>query len=57
MGYWIEKFNPGQFESIFYMESKKAINELKDLKDEVDGIFNGNNSEHELIKKNFKSLF
>ena len=56
-GYWIEKINPGTFESIFYSKSKKAINEFRDLKDEVDGVLNEINSEYELIKKEFKSLF
>ena len=36
-GYWVEKVNPGSFESIFYAKSKKVINEFKDFKDEVDG--------------------
>ena len=56
-GYWIEKVNPGTFESIFYSKSKEAIDEFKDLKDEVDGVFNEINSEYKLIKKEFKSLF
>jgi len=56
-GYWIEKVNPGTFESIFYSKSKKAINEFKDLKDEVDGVLNEINSEYKFIKKEFKSLF
>ena len=56
-GYWIEKVNPGTFESIFYSKSKKAINEFIDLKDEVDGVLNEINSEYKLIKKEFKSLF
>ena len=56
-GYWIEKINPGTFESIFYSKSKKVINELKDLKDEVDGVLNEINSEYKFIKKEFKSLF
>ena len=59
-GYWIEKINPGTFESIFYSKSKKVINEfkdLKDLKDEVDGLLNEINSEYKFIKKEFKRLF
>ena len=39
-GYWIEKLKPGTFESIFYSEIKKEINELIDLKDQVDGVLN-----------------
>ena len=56
-GYWIEKINPGTFESIFYSKSKKAINEFKDFKDEVDGVLKEINSEYKFIKKEFKSLF
>ena len=56
-GYWIEKVNPGTFESIFYSKSKKVINEFKDFKDEVDGVLNEINSEYKFIKKEFKSLF
>ncbi len=56
-GYWIEKINPGTFESIFYSKSKKAINQFKDLKYEVDGVLNEINSEYKFIKKEFKNLF
>ena len=56
-GYWIEKVNPGTFESIFYSKSKKAMNEFKDLKEEVNGVLNEINSEYKFIKKEFKSLF
>ena len=56
-GYWIEKVNPGTFESIFYSKSKKAINEFKDLKAEVDEVLNEINSEYKIIQKEFKSLF
>ena len=56
-GYWIEKVNPGTFESIFYAKSKKTINEFIDLKDEVEGILNDINSENKVIKKEFNSLF
>ena len=56
-GYWIEKAKPGTFESIFYSEIKKEINEFIDLKDQVGGVLNEINSEYKLIKKEFKSLF
>ena len=39
-GYWIEKIKPGSFESIFYEKSKQSINELIDLKNEVDELIN-----------------
>ena len=56
-GYWIEKLKPVIFESIFYSEIKKEINEFIDLKDQVGGVLNEINSEYKLIKKEFKSLF
>ncbi len=56
-GYWIEKVNPGTFESIIFDKSKKVINEFVDLKDEVDGLLNNINSEYKFIKKEFNSLF
>ena len=56
-GYWIENLKPGTIESIFYMKSKKAINEFNYLRDDVDGFLNDINSEYELIKKEFNSFF
>ncbi len=56
-GYWIEKIKPGTFESIFHEKSKKAINEFKDLKDEVDGFLNNINLEYKIIEKEFNDLF
>ena len=56
-GYWIEKVNPGTFESIFYSRSKKTIYEFKELKDEVEGVLNEINSEYKFIKKELKSFF
>ena len=57
VGYWIENASPGTIESIFLAKSKKAINEFKDLKDEVDGILNDINSEYKDIKKEINNLF
>jgi len=56
-GYWIEKVNPGTFESIFYEKSKQKIDEYKDIKKEVDEFINDINSEYKLIKKEIKNLF
>tara|TARA_B100000965_G_scaffold217642_1_gene182176 strand:+ start:61 stop:549 length:489 start_codon:yes stop_codon:yes gene_type:complete len=56
-GYWMEKANPGVFEAIFFEKSKKAINEFKELKNEVDELINDINSEYKFIKKDFDSLF
>ena len=52
-GYWIEIAKPGTFESIFYMKSKKTIQEFKNLKDEVDDFLNDINSEYKILKKEF----
>ena len=56
-GYWIEKVNPGTFESIFYEKSKQKIDEYKDIKKEVDEFINDINSEYKLIKKEINNLF
>ena len=56
-GYWVERLNPGTFESIFLEKSKEAINEFKDLKYDVDGILNDINSELKGIRKEFNSFF
>ena len=56
-GYWIENINPGTFESIFTAKSKKAIDQFKDLKEEVDDILIDINSEYKTIRKEFKNLF
>lgn len=56
-GYWIEKVNPGIFESIIYERSKKKINELNNLKVEVDGMLDKINQEYRKIEKDLKSFF
>ena len=48
-GYWIEKINPGKFESILFEKSQKTIKEfkeLKDLKEEVDIFIKDLNSDY-----------
>ena len=57
LGYWTENIKPGTFESIFYEKSKKTINELKELKDDVDEFLKDVNSEYESLKKDFDSFF
>ena len=56
-GYWMEKVNPGIFESIIYEKSKQKINQFKDLKIEVDELLDEFNSEYKIIKKEFDSFF
>ena len=56
-GYWIEKVMPGKFESLIYNKGKKKINELKEFKEEVDGIINNINSEYKDIIEEINSIF
>ncbi len=55
-GYWIEKVNPGTFQTIFYEKSKQKINEYKDFKKELDEFINDINSEYKSIKKDINDL-
>ena len=55
-GYWIEKIKPGTFESIFYKESKKIIDEFESFKDEIDRLLNDVNSDFN-IKNNLNNIF
>jgi len=45
-GYWIEKINPGKFESILFEKSQQSIKEFKDLKEEVDIFIKDFNSDY-----------
>ena len=56
-GYWVEKVMPGKFESVIYNKGKQKINELREFKEEVDGLINNFNSEYKNIRKEFKSIF
>ena len=56
-GYWIEKVIPGKFESIIYNKGKKKIYDLREFKEEVDGIMNNFNSEYKNIRREFNSIF
>ena len=55
-GYWIEKVNPGTFQTIFYEKSKQKINEYKNFKKELDEFINDINSEYKSIKKDINDL-
>ena len=57
VGYWIEEVNPGTFASIFYEKSKQKINEIKDIKIEVDEFIKEINLEYKSIKKEINDLF
>ena len=56
-GYWVERVMPGKFESVIYNKGKKRINELREFKEEVDGLINHFNSEYKNIRKEFNSIF
>ena len=56
-GYWIEKVNPGTFQSIFYEKSKQKINQYKDIQKESDQFIKNINSEYKSIKKEINDLF
>ena len=56
-GYWVEVVMPGKFESIIYSKGKKKIDELRELKEEVEGLMNNFNSEYKNIRKEFNSIF
>ena len=56
-GYWVERVIPGKFESIIYNKSQKKLNELREFKEEVDGLMNNFNSEYKNIRKEFNSIF
>jgi len=56
-GYWTENIKPGIFESIFFEKSRKAINEFKDLKQEVDSLIKEMDSEYKSIKNQIENLF
>ena len=56
-GYWVEKLIPGTFESVIYDEGQKKINELREIKEEVDELINNFNSEYKNIRKEFNSIF
>ena len=48
---------PGTFESVIYNKGKKKINELREFKEEVDGLMNNFNKEYKNIRKEFNSIF
>ena len=62
LGYWIEKFRPGTFESIVYESSKEKVNEFYNeygeiLKNDVNDLMNDFNQQYKTIKKDFNRFF
>ena len=56
-GYWIEKFNPGKFESILFEKSQETIKDLKELKEDLDLFIKDFNSDYKsLIDELYKAF-
>ncbi len=61
-GYWIEKFQPGIFESIFYEEIEKVVEETyidlkEDIKDNVNNLIIDLNKGYKSLQKEFNNIF
>ena len=61
-GYWIEKFQPGTFESIFYEVIEEVVEKIyadlkDDIKDNVKNLINDLNKGYKSIQKEFNSIF
>tara|TARA_Y100000991_G_C21888246_1_gene312575 strand:- start:153 stop:644 length:492 start_codon:yes stop_codon:yes gene_type:complete len=61
-GYWIEKFQPGTFESIFYETIEEVLEEnyadlKKDIKDNVNNLINEFNKDYKSLKEEFNIIF
>ncbi len=56
-GYWIEEVSPGKFESIFYQKTKQKINEINNIKKDLDQFIKEINLEYKSIKKEINDFF
>ena len=61
-GYWIEKFQPGTFESIFYEAIEEVVEETyselkEDIKDNVNNLINDLNKGYESLQKELNNIF
>ena len=56
-GYWIERINPGKFESILFEKSKQTLKELNELKEEVDVFIKDFNSDYRNLIDEFHKAF
>ena len=60
-GYWIEKFQPGTFESIFYEAIEDVVEESyedlkKDIKDNVNNLINDFNKGYKSLQKEINQI-
>ena len=61
-GYWIEKFQPGTFESLFYEAIEEVVektySDLKeDVKDNVNNLIDDLNKGYKTIQEEFNNIF
>ena len=61
-GYWIEKFKPGKFESIFYETIQVVVEETytdlkKDVEVNVKNLINDLNKGYKSLQKEFNNIF
>ena len=61
-GYWIEKFQPGTFESIFYEAIEEVVEETytdlkKDIKDNLNNLIDDFNKGYKSLQKEFNNIF
>ena len=61
-GYWIEKFKPGTFESIFYetiqVVLEETYTELKeDVEDNLNNLINDLDKGYKSLQKEFNNIF
>ena len=61
-GYWIEKFKPGTFESIFFEAIEEVVEETytdlkEDIKDNVNNLIEDFNEGYKYLQKEFDNIF
>ena len=61
-GYWIEKFQPGTFESIFYEAIEEVVGETytdlkEDINDNVNNLIKDLNKGYKSLQKEFNNIF
>jgi len=61
-GYWIEKFQPGTFESIFYEAIEEVVEETytdlkEDIKDNLNNLIENLNKSYKSLQKEFNNIY
>ena len=61
-GYWIEKFQPGTFESIFYEAIEEVVEETytdlkEDIKDNLNNLVEDLNKGYKSLQKEFNNIY